>query len=138
MKLKSVLNKIAWVDLSSGSVQIEEPGEEVYLNFLGGYGIGAYYLFRRQPAKVNALGTENTLGFTTGPLTGTKAITGNRFTVIGSPPLEAGVTKGVTVNNETQLRDYFSAMGWNPNTGIPKPEVFKRLGLDFALEVTEP
>jgi aldehyde:ferredoxin oxidoreductase len=58
--------------------------------------------------------------------------------VIGDPPLGGGLTQGKTVDTETQLRDYYTAMGWNPDTGVPKRAAFERLGLDFALEVTEP
>jgi aldehyde:ferredoxin oxidoreductase len=57
--------------------------------------------------------------------------------VFGNPPLSHGPTKGVTVDVETQLRDYYLAMGWDPDTGVPRRAVFERLGLDFALEVTE-
>jgi len=56
--------------------------------------------------------------------------------VLGRPPLTGGPTRGVTVDNETQIREYFEAMGWNPETGIPARECFTRLGLDFAMEVT--
>jgi len=42
------------------------------------------------------------------------------------------------VDNEIQLRDYYLAMGWNTETGVPKRAVFERLGLDFAVDVTEP
>jgi len=57
--------------------------------------------------------------------------------VIGQPPLSGGPTKGVTVDNVTQIRNYYVAMGWNPETGVPKRAVFERLGLDFAPEVAE-
>ncbi len=90
MSLKGVLNKIAWVDLSSRTIEIEEPGDRVYADYLGGYGTGAYYLYQRQPAMSEPLGPENTLGFVTGPLTGTAAITGNRFTVVGKSPKTGG------------------------------------------------
>jgi len=36
-----------------------------------------------------------------------------------------------------QVREYYEAMGWNPETGVPKRAVFDRLGLGFAAEVTE-
>lgn len=43
MQLQGVRGKIAWVNLNTGEVNIEEPGEELYLKYLGGYGLGAYY-----------------------------------------------------------------------------------------------
>jgi aldehyde:ferredoxin oxidoreductase len=58
--------------------------------------------------------------------------------VLGKPPLDGGPTKGITVDNFIQLHDYFAAMGWNPETGVPKRYVFERLGLEFAKEVAEP
>ena len=58
--------------------------------------------------------------------------------VLGEPPLAGGATKGVTVvDNEEQLRGYYSAMGWNPETGVPTRETLERLGLGFASEVAE-
>jgi aldehyde:ferredoxin oxidoreductase len=56
--------------------------------------------------------------------------------VLGNPPLPSGPTQGVTVGNDSQIRDYYEAMGWDPETGVPPGAVFERLGLDFALEVT--
>jgi len=57
--------------------------------------------------------------------------------VIGQPPLAGGPTKGITVDKDIQIRDYYAAMGWNRETGVPIRSVFKRLGLDFAIEVAE-
>ncbi len=71
-------------------VSYERPPDSVYEQYLGGYGIGAYYLFTRQPAGTDPLGPEATLGFVTGPLTGTPAITGCRFTVVGKSPKTGG------------------------------------------------
>jgi aldehyde:ferredoxin oxidoreductase len=90
MSLKGVLHKIAWVNLNSKEIKIEEPADEVYTKYLGGYGLGAYYLFTRQRARVDPIGPENTLGLTTGPLTGTQAITGNRFTAVAKSPKTGG------------------------------------------------
>lgn len=90
MSLKGVCQKIAWVDLNKRAAIIEEPAEQLYRKYLGGYGIGAYYLFTRQRAKVDPLSPGNTLGLTTGPLTGTQAITGTRFTAVGKSPKTGG------------------------------------------------
>jgi aldehyde:ferredoxin oxidoreductase len=54
--------------------------------------------------------------------------------VLGHPALAGGATQGITVDNETQLRDYYQAMGWDPDTGIPKRDGLERLGLGFAAE----
>jgi len=90
MTLSGACGRIAWVDLSLQQVSIEEPPDDVYTSYLGGYGVGAYYLYSRQRAGVDPLGDEATLGFLAGPLTGTPAITGNRFTVVGKSPKTGG------------------------------------------------
>jgi len=121
--LKGVLHKIAWVNLSAGDVKIEEPPEEIYAKYLGGYGLGAYYLFRRQRAKVDPLGPENTRGLTTGPLTGTQAINGNRFTVVGKSPKTGGGVMPIAVerlgqhlNRVDLMRSSSRASPKNPST----------------------
>ena len=48
---------------------------------------------------------------------------------LGRPPIEEGPLKGVAVDNKAPVRYYLAAMGWNPNTGVPKRDVFERLGL---------
>jgi len=90
MSIKGVQHKIAWVNLSTTEVTVEEPEDTLYTKYLGGYGLGAYLLFVRQRVKVDPLGPDNTLGLITGPLTGTLAITGNRFTAVGKSPKTGG------------------------------------------------
>lgn len=42
MSLNGIVQKIAWVDLNKREVKIEEPDDDIYINYLGGYGLGAY------------------------------------------------------------------------------------------------
>ncbi|MFW5837040.1 MAG: aldehyde ferredoxin oxidoreductase C-terminal domain-containing protein, partial [Desulfovibrionaceae bacterium] len=51
--------------------------------------------------------------------------------VLGRPPLEQGPTAGVTVDAATEIREFYEAMGWDPDTGAPAPETLRRLGLGF-------
>jgi aldehyde:ferredoxin oxidoreductase len=90
MYLKGILHRIAWVDLGTGKVEIEETGDEVYREYLGGYGLGAYYLYQRQQANADPLGPRKTLGMIPGVLTGTPAITGNRVMAVGKSPKTNG------------------------------------------------
>jgi aldehyde:ferredoxin oxidoreductase len=90
MALKGVAGKIAVVDLGSGEVRIETVPEEVYEKYLGGYGLGAYYVYRNQPAGADPLGPEALFGLAAGLLTGTDAITGNRFVAVGKSPKTGG------------------------------------------------
>ncbi len=85
------MGKILFVDLSTGKVGQETPEESFYRAYIGGYGVGARIVFSRQKAGVDPLGPENTLGFMTGPLTGTDFPFGGRYTVfVGKSPLTGG------------------------------------------------
>lgn len=90
MAVPGTMGKIAVVDLASGGVDYEQPADELYHQYLGGYGLGAYYLYTRQKAGVDPLGPENHLGFFAGTLSGTPAICGNRFQVVGKSPKTGG------------------------------------------------
>ena len=90
MAVPATMGRVASVDLASGKVQIETPDDQLYLNYLGGYGLGAYYLYTRMKPKADPLGPGNLLGFFAGPLTGTPAICGNRFQVVGKSPKTGG------------------------------------------------
>jgi aldehyde:ferredoxin oxidoreductase len=88
---RGYMDKILFVDLSTGLITEETPSEKLYREYVGGYGVGARIVLDRQRAGVDALGPENTLGFMTGPLTGTDYPYGTRYTVfIGKSPLTGG------------------------------------------------
>jgi aldehyde:ferredoxin oxidoreductase len=55
--------KILHVDLASGQLSIEQPGEAFYRQYWGGSAMGLYYLLKHTPAHADPLGPENTLSF---------------------------------------------------------------------------
>lgn len=73
--LKGMAGKIARVDLSSGTVSVIEPPEEVYKKFLGGSALGVYYLFKEGIVEpdVDPLSPNNMIQFMIGPATGAGA-----------------------------------------------------------------
>jgi aldehyde:ferredoxin oxidoreductase len=81
------MGRMLFVDLSSGKISEELAVDDLYQNFFGGYGIGARILFSRQKAKVDPLGPDAMLGFVAGLLTGTPALFGSRYVVVGKSPL---------------------------------------------------
>jgi aldehyde:ferredoxin oxidoreductase len=81
------MGKVLRVDLSNREIAIESLDEEIRRKFLGGYGIGARILFSEQAAGADPLGPDNLLGFISGPLNGTPAISGTRYTVVARSPL---------------------------------------------------
>lgn len=86
MSVPGTMGKIAIVDLDAQVVSLETPNDELYLSYLGGYGLGAYYLYKMQRPGVDPLGPYNHLGFFTGLLTGTPGITSNRYVVVAKSP----------------------------------------------------
>ena len=81
--------KILNVHLSDGTTDVEELPEQMYRDYLGGYGIGVRLLFDRIPQGADALGPDNVLGLLPGLMTGTP-IFGNRFTAVCKSPSTGG------------------------------------------------
>ena len=77
------------VNLSNLSCAIEPLNEEWAQAYLGQRGLGTKYLYEEIDAQVDPLSPDNKLIFATGPLTGTMASTGGRYSVI---------TKGALTN----------------------------------------
>ena len=90
MAVPGTMGKILFVDLSTGETRFEKPDDDVYLTYIGGFGLAAYYLYKTQRPGVDPLGPENTLGFFTGLLTGTAGITSNRYVVAAKSPKTGG------------------------------------------------
>jgi len=90
MAVPAAAGKILLVDLGNGETRFDRPGDDLYLTYLGGYGLGAYYLYKMQRPGADPLGPENVLGFFTGLLTGTTGITANRYVVVGKSPKTGG------------------------------------------------
>jgi aldehyde:ferredoxin oxidoreductase len=84
------MGKLLNADLSRGALADEALDEALCRDYVGGYGLGARLLYERIPAGADPLGPQNVLGFLTGPLTGTPAVIGSRFVVVGKSPKTAG------------------------------------------------
>ena len=62
--------KILHVDLSNRVIDVEEPDDDFYRQYLGGRGIGYYYLMKMVPAGTDPLAPENILVMASGVMTG--------------------------------------------------------------------
>jgi aldehyde:ferredoxin oxidoreductase len=83
---RGYMDGILVVDLGSGQIEAEALDEQLCRDYIGGYGVGAKLIYERMPAGADALGPHNILGFLTGPCTGTQALIGSRFVVVGKSP----------------------------------------------------
>ena len=79
--------RIIWINLSTGKIDAEEPPEETYRRYLGGYGLGVHFLYQRMQPGIEPLGKNNILGFLPGLLTGSGAEFSGRFMVVARSPL---------------------------------------------------
>jgi aldehyde:ferredoxin oxidoreductase len=85
--LKGYTGKIASVNLSTREIDTIRLEDSMATRFIGGYGLGAKLLYDLQKPGLDPLEPDSILGFMTGPLTGTPAVTGSRFAVVGKSPL---------------------------------------------------
>ena len=83
--------KILRVNLTAGTVKSEPLNREWAQAYIGSRGLGTKYLVEEVDAKVDPLSPDNKIIWATGPLTGTMASTGGRYTVITKGPLTGAI-----------------------------------------------
>ena len=83
--------KILRVDLTAGTVKSEPLNMDWAQAYLGSRGLGSKYLVSEVDPKVDPLSPDNKIIWATGPLTGTMASTGGRYTVITKSPLTGAI-----------------------------------------------
>ena len=79
--------KIAYIDLSTGKIDIKPIPLDVRKKFLGGRGLDAYLLYNHTKQGCDALGPDNTLMVSGGVLTATLASATARTHVMAKSPL---------------------------------------------------
>ena len=75
------------VNLTNGTINKEPLNMEWAQEYLGQRGLATKYFVNEVSPDVDALSPENSMIFATGPLTGTMASTGARYSVICKSPL---------------------------------------------------
>jgi aldehyde:ferredoxin oxidoreductase len=86
--------KFLRVDLTRGTIQVEEVPELVYRMYLGGSAMAAYTLTREVKPGIDPLGPDNVLVFATCLTTGSPMSGTNRFTAAAKSPLTGGYGEG--------------------------------------------
>lgn len=80
------------VDLADGAITKERLDPNIAREYLGGRGLGAFLHAEEVPTSTAPLSAENHLIFATGPLTGTLAPNGGRYTVVTRTPPTGEIT----------------------------------------------
>ena len=83
--------KLLRVNLTTGTVKSEPLNMEWARQYIGSRGLGTKYYTSEVDPKIDPLAPENKLIWATGPLTGTMASTGGRYTVITKGPLTGAI-----------------------------------------------
>ena len=83
--------RILRVNLSDGSCKEEATNMDWAQQYLGQRGLATKYMTEEVDPKVDPLSPDNKLIIATGPLTGTVASTGGRWSVITKSPLTGGI-----------------------------------------------
>ncbi|MBN8488515.1 MAG: aldehyde ferredoxin oxidoreductase family protein [Burkholderiales bacterium] len=83
--------KILRVNLTTGTVTSEPLRMDWAKEYLGSRGLASKYLTSEISPKVDPLSPDNKIIWATGPLTGTMASTGGRYTVVTKGPLTGAI-----------------------------------------------
>jgi len=78
---------ILYIDLTTRNIEERKLDERVARMYIGGKGLGAYYLAKELPPKTDPLGPDNVFILAPGPLTGTIAPSSGRWAVVTKSPL---------------------------------------------------
>ena len=103
------LGKVLFVDLTEQRHWAEDVDESVYRAYLGGYGLGAWLLWKHFPAGVDPLAPEACFALCSGLLTGLKTPFSGRIQIVGKSPLTgtwADSNSGGSVCSHLRLAGY--------------------------------
>ena len=98
------------VNLTTGKITHEPLNMDWAKEYLGQRGLASKYLIEEIDPKVDPLSPENKMIMTTGPLTGTMASTGGRYSVVTKGPLTGAIAcsnSGGFIGNEIK------SAGWD-------------------------
>ena len=90
VKMYGYQGKVLYVNLSDQTLDIRELPEEVAAKFVGGPGLGAYYMYKEMPAQTDPFAPESVIVVTGGACVGTGAFFANRTFVCHKSPVYGG------------------------------------------------
>ena len=79
--------KVLFVDLTDGKHWVETVDEHVYRSYLGGYGLGAWLMWKHFPAGTDPLAPDACFAISSGLMTGLKTPFSGRIQIVGKSPL---------------------------------------------------
>ena len=88
MALGGYADKVAWVDLTTGTTEFKPIPEEYKYKYIGARGVGDRFVFYNGPS-VDSLSPDNILCFMNGPLTGSEANMSGRLAIVTKSEADA-------------------------------------------------
>ena len=85
--MKGWNGRILWIDLNQRTSRVENLSPDIYHDFVGGKGLGAYLLHRELKPGIDPFDSSNILLFMTGPLQGLPLVMNGRWTLVTKSPL---------------------------------------------------
>jgi aldehyde:ferredoxin oxidoreductase len=79
--------RVLVADLGTKTSRVESVDESVYRDFLGGYGLGAWLMWKHYPPRADALAPEACFAIVSGLLTGARTPFSGRIQIVGKSPL---------------------------------------------------
>ena len=79
------------IDLSAQTIQKQELDLDLARKFVGGRGLGTYFMTKEVDPQIDPFSPDNRLIFAAGPLTGTSAPTSGRYMVVTKSPLSGTI-----------------------------------------------
>jgi aldehyde:ferredoxin oxidoreductase len=83
--------KILHVNLTDGTLEVEQPGEAFYRRYMGGSALGMYYALKLIPPSADPLGPDNVLVLSLGLATGAAISGQSRVTATAKSPLSGAI-----------------------------------------------
>ncbi len=83
--------KILHVDLTTGKLEVEEPGEAFFRRYMGGSALGMHYALKLIPPGTEPLGPDNVLILSLGVTTGAAISGQSRVTATAKSPLSGAI-----------------------------------------------
>ena len=103
-------NKVLRVNLNEGTCSSEPLNMKWAKEYIGQRGLATRYMVEEVDPACDPLGSDNKLIFATGPLTGTMASTGGRYSVITKGPLTGAIACS---NSGGYLGAELKSAGWD-------------------------
>ncbi|HEU0294105.1 MAG TPA: aldehyde ferredoxin oxidoreductase family protein [Anaerolineales bacterium] len=83
--------KILHLDLTKGTLEVEEPEEAFYRKYLGGSAMGMHYILRDMPKGADPIGPDNVLTLMAGVATGAAISGQSRINANAKSPISGGI-----------------------------------------------